>query len=40
MGFTTGVHGKVLEFLRRNSPQHYNALLQSGLVGRKLKLQK
>jgi len=40
MGFTVGVRGKVLEYLYRNSPQHFNALLQSGLVGQKLKLQK
>jgi len=40
MGFTIGVRGKVLEYLYRNSPGHFQALLDSGLVGRKLRLQK
>jgi len=39
-GLTTGVRGKVLEYLYRNSPKHFAALLESGLVGQKLGLQK
>ncbi len=36
LDISKGIHGKVLEYIRANRPQHYLALKQAGLVQRKV----